>query len=190
MKKVKTKAKASMLDANKAANMAASVTAAVRKIAREIKLLVLDVDGVLTDGSLFFGASGEELKVFYVRDGLGMRRALQGGIEIAVITKRKSEAVLRRMEELGVKYVYMGIDNKEPVLQELADKLGIKYAHIAYIGDDLPDLVAVQKVGLGIAVHDAAAEVVAGAKWRTNASGGRGAVREVCEQLLKARGSW
>lgn len=154
--------------------------------AAKIKLLILDVDGVLTTGKLFFTARGEEIKVFHVRDGYGMKALLGSGIEIAVITGRRSEALMYRMQELGVKYVYQGQENKNKAFLELKEKLCLNDDQIAYVGDDLPDLELIKLVGLGVAVVDAVEEVRSQAALVTKAKGGKGAVREVCDLILHA----
>jgi 3-deoxy-D-manno-octulosonate 8-phosphate phosphatase (KDO 8-P phosphatase) len=151
-----------------------------------IRLVVLDVDGVLTDGSILLGG-GEELKSFHVRDGLGLKRLLAAGIEVAVVSGRSSAAVSQRMAELGVRFVFQGVDDKLPVIERLREGLGIEAAEVAVVGDDLPDVPAMESAGLAIAVADAQPEVRALAHWVTTAAGGRGAAREVAERLLSAR---
>lgn len=157
-------------------------------IAKNIRLLVLDVDGVLTDGSLFFTILGESMKVFHIHDGLGIKMLLQNGFMVAIITGRTVEATMKRLQELGVdeEYVYQGIDDKLTILDEIVAKLQLDYTQVAYMGDDLPDLPCVQKVGLGIAVNDAVQELRQEARLVTKTAGGRGAVREVCDLLLLA----
>jgi 3-deoxy-D-manno-octulosonate 8-phosphate phosphatase (KDO 8-P phosphatase) len=151
-----------------------------------IRLLVLDVDGVLTDGTILL-IGGEELKTFHVRDGLGLKRLLANGIEVAVVSGRSSAAVSRRMAELGIRHVFQGVDDKLPVIENLRESLGLEADDIAVVGDDLPDLPAMELAGLAIAVADAQPEVRARAHWITAAAGGRGAAREVAEHLLSAR---
>jgi 3-deoxy-D-manno-octulosonate 8-phosphate phosphatase (KDO 8-P phosphatase) len=152
-----------------------------------IRLLVLDVDGVLTDGAIVFGASGEELKSFHVRDGYGIRRLLEAGTHVAVISGRQSVAVTRRMAELGVRHVFQGVDEKLPVLERLRGALGVGPDGVAVVGDDLPDLPAMRSAALAIAVADAHPDVRAAAHWVTANAGGRGAVREVADRLLAGR---
>ena len=152
-----------------------------------IELAVFDVDGVLTDGRIILGAHGDELKSFHVRDGHGLVRLREAGIERAVITGRSSPVVERRMRELGVTHVFQGIRDKQACLSELLGTLGIAASATCYVGDDLPDLPAMRLVGLPIAVADACADARAVALWVTQAGGGRGAVREVCDLLLRAR---
>jgi 3-deoxy-D-manno-octulosonate 8-phosphate phosphatase (KDO 8-P phosphatase) len=151
-----------------------------------IRLLVLDVDGVLTDGTILLG-SGEELKSFHVRDGLGLQRLMSAGIEVAVISGRRSAAVARRMAELGVHHVFQGVDDKLAVLERLQSTLGLDAGEIAVVGDDLPDLPPMRAAGLAVAVADAHADVKAAAHWITETPGGRGAVREVADRLLADR---
>ena len=152
-----------------------------------IRLLACDVDGVLTDGRLRYGADGELDKTFDVRDGHGLRRLLDAGVEVAWITARGGPAVELRARELGVRHVRTGRRDKGTALAELAAALAIEPAAIAYVGDDLIDLPALRAAGLAIAPADAQPEVRAQAAWVTRAAGGRGAVREVCDAILAAR---
>ena len=158
----------------------------VRLQAADIRLLVMDVDGVLTDGRLPFDAQGGECKVFHVRDGYGIRRIIDAGIEVALISGRKSIPVKKRADELGIRHVFLGIKEKLATLKQLAEKLGISLDSIAYVGDDVPDLACMQAAGLGIAVADAHPDLDAVADWHTHLGGGQGAVREVCDLLLSA----
>jgi len=164
------------------------VTAAPR--ASRIRLLVLDVDGVLTDGGLFYGASGEEPKRFHVHDGLALVAARKAGLQIAVLSSRASAAVTRRMTELGVSEVHQGVGDKEAGLAALCERLGIPASAVAMMGDDLPDLAAMSRVGLALAPANAVAEVKRAAQWVARRRGGEGAVREAVEMLLKARRAW
>lgn len=159
------------------------------KRAKAIRLVIFDVDGVLTDGSLFIGSSGEEYKVFNSRDGHGMVMLLQTGVKIAIITGRASESVRLRMADLGIEYVYQGCKNKLLAYQELKATLKLKNAQIAYVGDDVVDLPVMLQVGLAIAVQDANPLVRQYAHWCTKLAGGRGAVREVCEFIMAAQGT-
>lgn len=156
--------------------------------ARHIQLVILDVDGVMTDGGLQFDAQGREYKTFNSLDGQGMRMLLECGIQIAVITGRKSKLVNHRMTDLGVKLVFQGYRDKAPAFKELLNKTGLDPSQVAYLGDDLPDLVVMAQVGMGIAVQNAHAFVKQQADWITNASGGKGAVREVTDYILEAQG--
>jgi 3-deoxy-D-manno-octulosonate 8-phosphate phosphatase (KDO 8-P phosphatase) len=153
-----------------------------------IRLLVLDVDGVLTDGRLRYGPYGERDKVFHVRDGHGIKALRAAGIEIAVISGRRSPAVQRRCSELGIAHVLQGIEDKGAAFAKLIGQLGLEAQQCACIGDDVPDLPILQQVGLAIAVADAHESALAVAHRRTRAAGGTGAVREVCDWLLAARG--
>jgi 3-deoxy-D-manno-octulosonate 8-phosphate phosphatase (KDO 8-P phosphatase) len=158
-----------------------------KKSAAAIRLLVLDVDGVLTDGRLHFGPKGEALKLFHVRDGLGIQQVAQAGIEVAVISGRKSKMVDVRCRELGVEHVFQGAKDKVAVLQKLCARLKIEPAECACIGDDLPDIPVMRKVALAFAVADAHTEARHAAHLITRLPGGHGAVREVCDYLLAHR---
>lgn len=158
--------------------------------AKQIQLLILDVDGVLTDGRLFFDNDGNEYKSFNSRDGLGIRLLWQTGVELAVISGRHSKSVAARMKMLGIENVYQGYKDKRQALLELIRKTGIRAEHMAYVGDDLIDLPVMMKVGLAIAVNDANFSVKQRAHWCTSLSGGLGAVREVCDMLMIAQGTY
>jgi 3-deoxy-D-manno-octulosonate 8-phosphate phosphatase (KDO 8-P phosphatase) len=158
--------------------------------ASQIRLLVLDVDGVLTDGVLVYGASGEETKRFHVRDGLAIQAARRADLEIAVISGRASAAVTRRMSELGVVEVHQGVADKESLLRGLLARLGLKAVETAVMGDDLLDLPLMRIVGLAMAPSDAVPEVLRAASWVSRAAGGHGAVREAVELLLRSRKAW
>jgi 3-deoxy-D-manno-octulosonate 8-phosphate phosphatase (KDO 8-P phosphatase) len=157
--------------------------------AKDVRLLVLDVDGVLTDGRLYFSARGEELKCFHVRDGAGIVRLIRAGIQVAVISGRSSRAVERRMSELGVTWVRQGIEDKLTALRELLDILGLGPQAVASVGDDLADLPVFEVARLAIAVADADASVKSRAHFITQAMGGQGAVREVCDLILESQRS-
>lgn len=158
--------------------------------ARAIRLLVLDVDGVLTDGRLWYGNDGAELKAFDIQDGLGIKLLMRGGVDVAIITGRTSQLVARRGAELGIRRVVQGREDKLVALNEMCAELGIGLAEIAYMGDDLPDLSAIRAVGLGITVANGHAAVVPHAALQTRRSGGNGAVREICDLLLHAQGKF
>jgi len=160
----------------------------LRDQAAAIRLLILDVDGVLTDGSLLYGPEGEQLKQFDVKDGLGIRLLLDHGVQVAVITARKSAALERRMADLGIEQFFSGSPDKLQVYERLRDQLGLKDTQVAYMGDDILDLPVMRKVGLSIAVADAHDLVIDEAKLITEIPGGCGAVREVADGLLAARG--
>jgi 3-deoxy-D-manno-octulosonate 8-phosphate phosphatase (KDO 8-P phosphatase) len=161
-----------------------------RARAARVQLLVLDVDGVLTDGGLWYSAAGEELKRFDVRDGLGLVVAQRAGLGVAVISGRKSAAAARRLAELGVAEVHLGVEDKGAALAALLDRLGVPAAAAAAMGDDLNDLPLFALVGLALAPRDAVAEVRRKAHWVARRRGGQGAVREAVEWLLRARGAW
>jgi len=158
--------------------------------AKKIKLLLLDVDGVLTDGRLYFGPKEELFKVFHVRDGHGIKMAQQSGLIVAFLSGRRSDAAFLRAKELGVSHYYEGLRDKLSVLDNLERSLNLKDDEIAAVGDDLVDLPLFTRVGLAVAVADAPPEVQSRAHWVTKAPGGQGAVREVCDLLLKAQGKW
>ena len=145
--------------------------------ASHIKLVIFDVDGVLTDGSLYIDAEGRELKVFHSRDGHGMKMLQNSGVDIAVITARTSEAVAHRMASLNIKHVYQGQRDKLAAFTVLLEKLALDAQHVAYVGDDVIDLPVMQRVGLAIAVQDAHYLVKKHAHWQTPSVGGRGAAR-------------
>jgi len=152
-----------------------------------IRLLVLDVDGVLTDGRLRYGPDGEREKVFHVRDGYGIRTLAASGVLIALISGRSSEAVARRCADLGIREVQQGIADKGAAFAALAARLGIPARECACIGDDTLDVSMMQQVGLAVAVADAHADARRAAHRRTRLAGGAGAVREVCDWLVAAR---
>jgi 3-deoxy-D-manno-octulosonate 8-phosphate phosphatase (KDO 8-P phosphatase) len=158
------------------------------QLQRTIRLLILDVDGVLTDGSLFLGDGGEQYKAFHSRDGHGIRMAQQGGLEVAILTGRSSQVMVHRMRDLGVRHLIQGRRDKGEALDEILDRTGCTRDQSAFVGDDVVDLPAMRRVALGIAVADAHPLVLERADWHTQAPGGRGAVREVCETLLAAQG--
>ena len=163
-----------------------SLTASLQKI----KLLALDVDGVLTDGSIYISPAGEVFKGFNAKDGMGISCALRSGLQIAVITGRQSPIVERRCEELGITLLQQGVKDKRLALQHMAQKLGLVREEIAYMGDDLNDIPAFKASGLNLVPADAAIEVMAVADIITKASGGRGAVREAITMILAAQDNW
>lgn len=156
--------------------------------AREIRLLILDVDGVMSDGLIYMGNNGEELKAFNVRDGYGIRCALTSGIEVAIITGRKAKLLEDRCQTLGITHLYQGQSDKLIAFADLQARLGISPEQTAYIGDDLIDWPVMQKIGLSVAVADAHPLLLPRADYVTHIPGGRGAVREVCDLLLLAQG--
>lgn len=161
--------------------------AAFRETFRRVRLLVLDVDGVLTDGRLYYGPRGEALKTFHVRDGHGIKQVLEAGIVVAIISGRKSAAVLRRARGLGIEHVFQGVEDKLAALRKLAKSLELTLEDCACVGDDTPDAPILNACGLGIAVADAHADALAAADLETSRPGGHGAVREVCDWLMAAR---
>ena len=156
--------------------------------AKKLKLLILDVDGVLTDGKLFFDHQGNEYKSFHARDGHGIKLLRQTGVEVAVISGRKSNSVALRMKNLGIEHVYQGHENKRAAFNEVIEKIGITSEQAAHVGDDLLDLPIMIRVGLSIAVADANFAVKQRADWCTTIPGGHGAVREVCDFIMQAQG--
>jgi 3-deoxy-D-manno-octulosonate 8-phosphate phosphatase (KDO 8-P phosphatase) len=163
------------------------MTGSVSDIARQIRLLILDVDGVMTDGGLQFDNQGEEYKTFNSLDGHGIRMLLECGIEIAVITGRNSGIVNHRMNELGVRHIYQGYRDKLLAYEKLLQDTDFEPEQTAYVGDDLPDLPLMRKVGLAIAVQNAHGFVKQHCDWVTTARGGNGAVREVTDFILQAQ---
>lgn len=166
--------------------MSSQHTPSAEKLAT-IRLLVLDVDGVMTDGQLHYDAQGREAKVFHVHDGHGIKELMQVGIEVAVISGRNSTAAATRMAELGIEHVRLGQETKSEALAEITAQLGIPPEAVACVGDDEPDLPIMQSAGLSIAVADAQPVVLERADWLTKRGGGRGAVREVCDALIAAQ---
>lgn len=160
----------------------------VLRKAANIRLLALDVDGIMTDGKLFFSANGDELKGFNILDGLGLKQVMAAGITVAVITGRSSPLTRKRMSDLGIPHLMQGREDKKIALQELVDTLKLEAAEIAYMGDDLPDLPAIRFAGLGITVPNGYWLVREQADVCTLAPGGSGAVREACDLLLAASG--
>lgn len=156
--------------------------------AARIRLVVFDVDGVLTDGSLFLGDDGQEYKAFHSRDGHGMKMLQEAGIDIAIITGRTSDVVRHRMESLGIRHVYQGQREKLPAFEALLRELGLHAEEVAYVGDDVVDLPVMVRVGLAIAVADAHPAVLRHAHWHTPNGGGRGAGRDVCELIMEGHG--
>ncbi len=162
---------------------------AILERAARVRLAIFDVDGVLTDGSLFLGDDGQEYKAFHSRDGHGMVMLQGSGVHLAVISGRSSEVVRIRMEGLGITQVYQGQRDKLPAYEELKRCLGLSDEAIAYVGDDIVDLPVLRRVGLAVAVADAHPLVRQHAHWSTTAPGGRGAAREVCELIMEAQGT-
>lgn len=155
--------------------------------AKRIKLVIFDVDGVLTDGSLFIGDDGQEYKAFNSKDGHGMKMLQRNGVDIAIITGRTSQVVKHRVADLGIQYVYQGQLDKTLAFNEILKQLQLQTEQVAYVGDDVVDLPVMCKVGLAIAVQDAHPLVKQHAHWHTPSCGGRGAARDVCEMIMHAQ---
>lgn len=158
--------------------------------ARKVKLLALDVDGVLTDGQLYFNNSGEEMKSFSTLDGQGIKLVQSSGVAVAMITARSSQLVANRATNLGVQHLVQNCHNKLTALEQLLAELKIELSEVAYIGDDLPDLACIRRVGLGITVPNGHKTVKEHAFCTTSAAGGHGAVREVCDWIMQAQNTF
>jgi len=156
--------------------------------ARKIRVAIFDVDGVLTDGGLYYADSGEEMKAFSVHDGHGIRMLRESGVAAAIVSGRSSRALEARSRNLGIELLYQGVAEKLAAFNEILGRCGVGGEACAFVGDDLPDLAVMQRCGLAVAVPDAPAPVRRRAQYVTRARGGRGAVREVCEIILHARG--
>lgn len=157
--------------------------------AQQIKLLVCDVDGVFSDGRIYLGNDGEELKAFHTKDGFGIKALGASGVNVAIITGRNSSIVANRMKALNVAHIIQGQENKLPSLISLTQQLNINLNEVAYIGDDVPDLACIEAVGFGISVSDGHPLVLSGADYTTFTRGGYGAVREVCDLIMQSQGS-
>ena len=155
--------------------------------AKKIKLLLMDCDGVLTDGKLYFSAAGEEIKVFHVRDGQGLTMWHEAGFRSGIISGRDSKIVKKRATELGIQFIKQGSKNKAICFEEILAEAGVLKEEVAFVGDDVQDIVLFEKVGLPIAVADAVAEVFPNVIYTTKAKGGLGAVREITDLLLKSK---
>jgi 3-deoxy-D-manno-octulosonate 8-phosphate phosphatase (KDO 8-P phosphatase) len=162
----------------------------LEKRLKGIQMLLLDVDGVLTTGEIIYTDSGEQIKIFNVKDGLGIRMLKEAGIQVGVITGRKGKALRHRCQNLGLTLVFDGARDKIKAMKKIAGETGIPLESMAFIGDDLPDLSVMQKAGLAVAVADAHEMIRHIAHVTTRAKGGRGAVREICEAILKAQNKW
>ena len=167
--------------------MSAATTSPGTDAPARVRLLVLDVDGVLTDGRLYYGPRGEALKVFHVRDGLGLKQLAAAGVVLAVISGRRSGMTGRRCRELGIKHVVQGVEDKLTAFHRLRGRLGMSSDVCACVGDDLPDVPVMREVGIAFAVADAHPQARSAAHMVTRLPGGSGAVREVCDFLLEAR---
>lgn len=162
----------------------------LREIARQIRFLILDVDGVLTDGRIVLDNEGNEFKSFHVRDGHGIKMLVRSGVQVAIITGRYSKVVERRARELGIDEVFQKCHVKTAALEDIVRKYGLTEKEVAYVGDDIVDVPVFRRVGMPIAVSDAMDEAKDFASMMTKNGGGRGAVREICDFLLKAKGLW
>lgn len=161
-----------------------------RKKLKSVKLLMLDVDGVLTDGKIIYNDRGEEIKAFNVRDGHGLKLLMRAGIEIALITGRKSKVVLHRARDLGIKKVYQRVINKIEIYEKILKEKKLKDINVGFVGDDLVDIPVLKRVGFSAAVGDAIPEVKKVVDYVASKRGGEGAVREICELLLKVQNKW
>ncbi|MFM7072620.1 MAG: KdsC family phosphatase [Planctomycetota bacterium] len=170
--------------------MTSNLSPLLAEIGPRIELILSDVDGVLTDGGLYFDNAGVESKRFHIRDGLGVKLWQRGGFRFGILTARNSQIVKLRAAELGIDIVRQGFENKLPAALEVIRDLRLTPAQVCYIGDDLTDLPVIRQVGLGVAVADAAEDVRQAAAHVTQLGGGQGAVRELVEGLLKAKGRW
>lgn len=163
---------------------------AIKEKAQKIKLVVFDVDGVMTDGGLTLGDDGQEYKTFNTQDGLGMKLLSDSGVALAIITGLTSEVVKNRAENTGVQYIYQGIHNKLEAFNDLIEKCNLAPEQVAFMGDDVVDVPPMKRCGFGISVPAAPDNVKAIADYVTNKSGGKGAVRELCELMMHAQGTY
>ena len=163
-------------------------TGEIGNVLGRVKMLSLDVDGVLTDGALYYAEDGSQIRKFHVRDGVGMKRVLAAGVEMALITASKTQAIRHRGEDLGIPHVILGVDDKEAALRGLCRDLGIGLSDVAHMGDDLNDVPVLRIVGCPLSVANGASEAKDAALYVTERAGGDGAVREVCDMLVAARG--
>ena len=154
---------------------------------RKVRLMVFDVDGILTDGRLWYSEHGEALKAFHVLDGYGLRLLDENGIRVALITGREGAIVARRAAELGIAEVHQGVRNKIEVLQDMAQRLGLDFSDIGYMGDDIIDITAMQRVGFAATVPEAPSYIAHISHWISTKSGGMGAVRECCDLILASQ---
>lgn len=161
-----------------------------KKRALKIRLVLLDVDGVLTDGRITYGEDGREVKSFEVKDGQGVKFLQEGGIDVGILSSRRSRAVSRRARELGIRLVRQGVREKKAELTAIERRKRLAAEEIAFLGDDWGDLPVFRRVGLAVAVADSIPELKQAAHYITDAPGGRGAVREAAEAILKAQGKW
>jgi 3-deoxy-D-manno-octulosonate 8-phosphate phosphatase (KDO 8-P phosphatase) len=158
--------------------------------AGRVRLMAFDIDGVMTDGRLYFSPNGDEMKTFFSRDGLGLKMLARSGVKLAIITGRDSPIVTRRAENLGIKLVFQGIEDKRAVMASLLEREGLDFSEAGYMGDDVVDLAVMKACGFSATVPDCHATVRQIADYVAHAPAGAGAVREVCELLLQAQGNW
>lgn len=158
--------------------------------AKKVQMLMLDVDGVLTDGSILYSEDGKEIKVFNVLDGHGIVMLKKAGIKTVIVSGRKSKALKKRAQELGIKDIYQGVFDKTKILKVLISKAGIKKENVCYMGDDITDIALLKDVGFSVSVPNGTKEVKRIVDYITKKKGGNGAVREVAEMILKAKGLW
>jgi len=170
--------------------MNTSIDQSMAEKIRPVSFLILDVDGVLTDGMIIIDDLGNETKQFHVRDGHGLKLLMRVGIEVILITGRTSKVVEHRARELGIQEVHQGAKNKIEILRKIMTKRSITAEHIAYIGDDIVDIPVFREVGFAVAVADASEDAKEAADFITGNGGGRGAVREICELILKVQNKW
>ncbi|MDQ7076027.1 MAG: 3-deoxy-manno-octulosonate-8-phosphatase KdsC [Gammaproteobacteria bacterium] len=161
----------------------------IQQKAAQIRLVIFDIDGVLTSGALFIGDDGQEYKAFHSRDGHGLRMLQDSGVQVAIITGRSSKVVQHRAKDLGIQHVYQGRREKLPAFEELLQATGFSVEQVAYVGDDVMDLPIMIRTGLAIAVQDAHSLVKKHAHWLTPSNGGMGAGRDVCELIMEAQGT-
>ncbi len=160
------------------------------KRAEQVKMLLLDVDGVLTPGTIVYTDNGKQILSFHAQDGMGMKLMMQAGIQVAVLSSRSSAALEKRLSELGIESSFLGVEDKLSMYKKLLEETGLKDEQVAYIGDDWVDLPILKKVGLAVAVSNAAKPVKDHAHYITRCPGGQGAVREVCDLILRLQGRW
>ena len=165
-----------------------TISPSVIEKAKLIKLLICDVDGVLSDGKVYYSNQGDEIKTFNIKDGLGIKQLINNGIEVAIITGRESKIVARRAQELGISFIYQGKSDKKLAYQQIISQLKLQQNQVAHVGDDLPDLPLMKCSGLGICVADGHEYVRQNADWVTNTKGGEGVVREISDRLLHSQG--
>ena len=170
--------------------MPKKLSASLIKKVKAVKLLILDVDGVMTDGSIIYDDDGKEIKIFDVKDGHGIKLLMRAGIDVAIITARESQVVLHRAKNLGIDMVYQKAMDKVEAFNEILQKKQLSEKEVAYVGDELVDIPLLRKVGFAAAVKDAVEDLKMYVDFITEKNGGQGAVREICELILKTQGKW